>query len=141
MGRIFLVLFSLLSIDAAAQDMQRIKDLANNFSHENLVCGAYYLFVSQCIKNKSATDPVATQYFEGGNTFLKRGIETGRIAGVSDKALNAKVEIAIEEMKRDTDNDCVNISVLYQQHAYSCKATYEQGPSTFADKLSKMGVR
>lgn len=126
---------------ASAKDIDRVKELANNFSHENLICGAYYLFVSQCLKNKNASDPVVGQYLEGGNTFLQRGIETGRIAAVSDKAINAKVEIALEEMKRDTENNCVNISVLFKKHAYQCKATFDEGPGIFADRLTRMGLK
>ncbi|KRR26469.1 hypothetical protein CQ14_03000 [Bradyrhizobium lablabi] len=126
---------------AAAQDIQKIKDAANNFSHENLICGAYYLFVAQCIQNKNPNDPLAAQYTTGAQTFMKRGIETGKLADVSDKAISAKVEIAVEEMKTDTENNCVNISVLYKKHAHQCKSTYENGPAAFSDRLTKMGVK
>jgi hypothetical protein len=126
---------------AAAQDVRKIKDIANNFSRENLICGAYYLFVAQCLKNKDANDPVVEQYMTGAQTFLKRGIETGKIADVSDKALSAKVDLAIEEMKQDTENNCVNVSVLFKKHARECKSTYEDGPAALSDRLTRLGVK
>ncbi|MBA2400768.1 MAG: hypothetical protein H0V72_19100 [Bradyrhizobium sp.] len=75
------------------------------------------------MKNKDAKDPVVSQYMSAAQTFLKRGIETGKIADVSDAAINAKMELAIDEMKEDTNTNCVNISVLFKKHAKQCKST------------------
>jgi hypothetical protein len=126
---------------AQAANIDKVKEAANDFSHENLICGAYYMFVAQCLKNKNESDPLSAQYMSGAQTFLKRGIETGKIADLSDKAIEAKVSLAIEAMKDDTENNCVNISVLFQKHAKSCKATFEQGPEILTNRLNKLGVK
>ncbi len=119
---------------AGAQDAQKAKEIANNFSHQNLVCGAYYHFVAQCFENKDSKDPVGPQYRAGAEIFIKRGIEMGQVAGVSAKAIAAKVDIAIEDMKADTENDCVNIAVLFKKHAQTCKSTMEDGPALLLER-------
>jgi hypothetical protein len=113
------------SCHAWGQDARKMQDIANNFSHENLICSAYYLFVAQCLENKLRTDPVIKQYRDGAGAFLHRGIETGKLAGLSDKAISAKMDIAIESMKAETENNCVNISVLLKAYAQSCKSDDE----------------
>lgn len=118
-------------------NLNKLMDFANNFSHENGVCAAYSLFVHQCLKNKNPSDPVVEQYLKLGNDFIERSISTGKIAAISDKALAARIDIAIEEMKTETENSCSNISVLFKPHAKTCKALYENGPSLLADAAKR----
>lgn len=106
----------------------KLMKFGNNFSHENAICGAYALFVHQCLKSKESSDPLAAQYWTLGNNYLERAEQTGKVIGLSQKALMARVETAIEEMKDDTENSCVNISVLFRKHAKMCKALYDDGP-------------
>ena len=58
--------------------------------------------------------------------------------GVSEKALKARMELAIEDMKAETENNCLNISVLYQKHANSCKFLYENGPKEFSKNIKAL---
>jgi hypothetical protein len=118
--------------------LNKLMTFANNFSHENAICGAYALFVHQCLKNKDAADPVAKRYFDLGDDYLKRSQSSGKIAGVSQKALSARVDLAIEELKSDTENNCVNIAVLFQKHAQSCKTLYEDGPAQLLRATEQM---
>lgn len=129
-----LILPVLCSCTAKAQDARKAQEIANNFSHQNLICSSYYYFVAQCLENKDSKDGLVTQYRTGAETFMQRGIEMGRVAGVSDKAISAKVELAIDEMKSDTENDCINISVLFKKHAKFCKSIMEDAPARLLDQ-------
>ena len=141
-GLVFALLVSLFMVAMSrAQHVDKVQNIANNFSHQNLICTAYFLFVSQCLANKDAKDPLASRYRANADTALKRGIEMGKLADVSDKALSAKVELAVEEMKLDTENNCVNISVLFKKHARSCKSTLEDGPDALSAQINKLGVK
>jgi hypothetical protein len=37
-------------------------------------------------------------------------------------------------MKADTENDCINISVLFKKHAKFCKSTMEDAPARLLDQ-------
>jgi hypothetical protein len=132
----------LLSITATnAGQLDKIQELANNFSHENMICGAYFLFVSECLKRKDPADPLAETYKTGAGTFINRSIETGKLAGVSAKALSARMDIAIADQKSETENNCTNIAVLFQKHATNCKSLMEDGPKSLADGLEALGIK
>lgn len=131
-----------LSITAtSAGELEKIQELANNFSHENTICGAYYLFVPQCLKKKDPADQLAEIYKTGAGTFINRSIETGKIAGVSAKALSARMDMAIADQKSETENSCTNIAVLFQKHAKKCKSVLEDGPQSLADGLNSLGFK
>ncbi|WP_375413065.1 hypothetical protein [uncultured Bradyrhizobium sp.] len=129
-----LALLATLTGHADAQDAKKTKEIANNFSHQNLICSSYYYFVGQCLEKADPKDRLVKQYRTGAETFLQRGIDMARVAGVSDKAINAKMELAIEDMKSETDNDCVNIAVLLKKHAKTCKSTMDDGPAILLEQ-------
>jgi hypothetical protein len=125
----------------AQRDLEKVRQVVNNFSHENQICSAYYYFVRQCLLNRDPTDPLAETYKAGGDTFLKRSIDTGKIIGISQKALSARMDIAIANLKSETESDCVNVSVLLKKHAQQCKLLFEDGPGSFADAMGRLGIK
>ena len=48
--------------------------LANNFSHENLICAVYHSLVAQCIANRDPNDPLAASYRQTSTTFVERSV-------------------------------------------------------------------
>lgn len=114
---------------AKAQNNDELRRALNNFSHENMTCGAYYGLVSVCLQRDPKGDSVSTTYAEEMQIFNKRGIDTGKLAGLSDKALLARSQIEVEEMKSEVDNNCSNLAILLQKHAKTCKALMENGPA------------
>lgn len=135
------LLTSSVSAYSASNATEQITQVANNFAHENMICGAYYMFVSKCMGNRGSNDkPLADQYMYAAKIFVGRSISAGKTIGLSDKATNARMSIAIDDMKSDTENNCINISVLYQKYAHKCKSLMDDGPSELAAKLKKLGV-
>jgi hypothetical protein len=135
------IVFAALAFAVPAIAADPMQNLVNNFSHENAICGAYNLFVSQCLKNKDQNDKLASDYFTVGDNLIKRSLEMGRSAGLSEKALSARVDLAIEDLKSDTENNCINIAVLYKKHAQTCKSLYEDGPRKLLDNINKLGPK
>lgn len=139
-GTASLVLAAALSA-AQGQTDERLDEsigFINNFSHENAVCGAYALMVHQCLKNRNSDAKLAADFYTMGDNFLQRSVSTGKVAGLSQKALDARVTIAIDDMKADTDSNCINISVLFQKHAKVCKTLYEDGPSILSNAVKRL---
>jgi len=134
-----LIFLGLLVVDACmpahAIDLEKAKRIANNFSHQNLICSVYSRFVAACLGNRDKQDTLVGQYEKLAETFAKRSAETAVVAGVSAKALEARMQIAVDEMKEDIDNDCTNVSVILQKHARACKELAEKGPSDFANMI------
>lgn len=120
---------------AAEDEAQRI---ANNFSHENLICGVYHSLVSQCLANRDLKDGLVEQYQQTSMAFIERSVKIGRAAGLSEAALSARVDIAQQDMRSEIENSCTNIAVLLRKHAQQCKQLYENGPKMFTTELDRI---
>ena len=112
--------------------------IANNFSHENLICGVYHSLVMQCAANRDPKDEIVEKYRQTSMTFIERSVKVGQAIGLSEKAISARMEIAQQGMMSEIENTCTNISVLLQQHAQQCKRLYEDGPKSFTDQLDRV---
>ena len=112
--------------------------IANNFSHENLICEVYHSLVAQCVANRDPNDPLAASYRKTSAAFVERSVKVGQAIGLSEKALSARVEIAQQGMFSEIENTCTNISVLLQQHAKQCKRLLEDGEKSFTDELNRI---
>ena len=119
---------------AADDEAQRI---TNEFSQENLICGAYHSLVSQCLANADPKDELVAKYRHTSLTFIERAVKVGRGVGISEKEFSAKVESAKQEMMSEIEGVCTNISFLLEKHAQRCKRLYEDGPKSFADQMSR----
>jgi len=131
---------TLMATEAKAVE-DEVTRVANNFSHENLMCGVYHSLVAQCLTNRDQNDPLAESYRQTSMTFTKRAVEVGQLIGLSEKALSARVQIAQQGMHSEIENTCTNISVLLQQHAKQCKRLLEDGPKTFGDEMDRIDAR
>jgi hypothetical protein len=121
-------------VRAVEDEVDRI---ANNFSHENLICGVYHSQVSQCIANRNPNDPLAETYRPTSTAFVERSVKVGQAIGLSEKALAARVEIAQQGMLSEIESTCTNIAVLLQQHAQQCKRLLEDGEKSFTDEMNR----
>jgi len=126
-----------LTIHAARAADDEAHRIANNFSHENLICGAYHSLVSQCLANRDPKDELVDKYRQTALTFIERAVKAGRGIGLSEKVISAKVEVPKQEMMSEIDGLCTNISLLLEKHAQRCKRLYEDGPKSHADEMSR----
>jgi hypothetical protein len=60
------------------------------------------------------------------------------MARMSDKALEARSQVAQDEMRDAIEDNCANMSVLYQKYAKTCKRLFEEGPARFAEKIEAL---
>ena len=109
--------------------------ITNKFSQENLVCGAYYSLVSQCLAKDGPKDELVEKYRQASLTFIERAVKVGRGIGLSEKALS--VENAKRDMMSEIEDTCTNVSVLLEKHAQRCKRLFEDGQKSFADEMSR----
>jgi hypothetical protein len=117
---------------AADDEAHRI---TNKFSQENLICGAYYSLVSQCLAKDGPKDELDKKYRQASLTFIERAVKVGQGIGLSEKTLS--VENAKRDMMSEIEDTCTNISVLLEKHAQRCKRLFEDGPKSFADEMSR----
>jgi hypothetical protein len=127
---IFVLVVSLAaSTNLEASDIARMRQDLNNFSHECLVCNAFYSTVGLCLA-KSQEDPELTnRYQSGANLFWRLAVDTGRIAEVSDQAIAARFELVMAGLMKDIDESCTNIAVILLKYGEKCKSLLEAGPS------------
>ena len=124
-----------LNVHAAKAVEDEVHRIANNFSHENLICGAYYSLVSQCLAKDDPKDDLVKKYRQASLTFIERAVKVGRGIGLSEKALS--VENAKRDMMSEIEDTCTNVSVLLEKHAQRCKRLFEDGLKSFADEMSR----
>jgi len=124
----------------AAAQQQSVQLRLNNYSHQSLICGIYYKIAAQCIKNRGSDDSIAlgNRYDSLSSDAVGESYETGKLAGVSEKALLARSEIASREMARDIEGKCVNISVLNLKHGDVCRQFIESREATLNSILRQM---
>ena len=126
-----------LNVHAARAVEDEAHRIANNFSHENLICGAYHSLVSQCLADRDPNDQLVAKYRQTSVTFIGRAVKVGRGIGLSAEAFSARVEVAKQEMMSETEGVCTSILLLLETHAKRCKRLYEDGPKSFADEMSR----
>jgi len=124
--------------EARAEVPEAAVRYANNFSHENLTCGVHHHLVSHCTSNRDPKDHLVETYRQTSLEFIQRAVTVGKIIGTSNKALEAKMEIAKQGMMADIENNCINISVLLQKHAMQCKRLFEDGPKAYSDAMDRL---
>jgi hypothetical protein len=116
---------------ARAANLDDVLQAANNLAHEHLICAVYANIVAACMIQKNENDPTGPRYKELTQTFMERGFRIGDAAGVSFKASKARFEMAGQEMMREIESNCSNISILLQQHLNACVSLHDEGPSRF----------
>lgn len=132
-----LILAGFFVCSAKASDYKQ--DL-NNYSHQSIICGVYYVMVAQCLRNRG--DNESTELAKRYDTLAKvasgEGYQTAHLAGLSKKAIEARIEIATQDQMSDVDNNCVNISVVNLKHGKTCKAFIEDRERALGSILAKM---
>ncbi len=128
---IVLAIALLVPAIAKAEDLKRAQQILNNYSHQNVVCTAYYLFVMKCLKGWDPTDKSIDVYEKVSRELLHRSLVAGKASGLSDAAMEARILQEVDEQRTATENSCSNSEVLRARYREMCKALYNDGP----DKL------
>lgn len=100
----------------------------NNFVHEHTTCAAYFAIGAQCIRSRGDKPSIelGDRLVQMSETAYSRGIEYGDALKMSRKTHTARLEMAISSMMGEMEKNCINISILLNKHALSCKKLMEQ---------------
>lgn len=134
--KFIVVLLTMLGVASAKADDYK-QDL-NNYSHQSIICATYYTITAQCLLNRDKNDPLAARLQGLANTSIDESYRTGKIAGISEKALTARSLIEAEGQTNDIEGSCGNISVLNLKHGRRCKAFMESREQQLGLILRKM---
>jgi len=85
------------------------------------------------------TDEMKKNTEKSRDLALDRLHEAGKLAGLSEKATLARVDLAMKSVMDDTDKNCVNISVILNKYGEFCKALLEN-PSRKLEELTNQGA-
>lgn len=111
---------SLLSSSLKAAPLT-LEDASNELSADASQCAAFYAISIHCFSDR--LDEANRKDFEAGqqmaSTITYMG---GKKAGMSDKAVMARVELAMQQLEDDINKSCVNISVILNKYAKSCQS-------------------
>lgn len=112
----------------------------NNYSHQSIICGTYYVIVAQCLRNRGDNDSIslANRYDDLSTQAFKEGYETAKLVGLSEKAIAARSEIETLDQMGEIENDCINISVVNLKHGRSCRSFMEEREKTLNAIAAKM---
>lgn len=120
---------------ALAQEMS-LEDAAGEVSSELAQCAAFYQIGLHCFADR--LDEKSKKDFEearsAANTYVYM---LGKKAGMSDKALLARNELAFKSLRADMDSSCVNISVALNQYAEKCKSLVGDPSARLLEMITK----
>lgn len=112
----------------------------NELAHEHSICVAYYVVAQKCFGDK-ADDELKGRIKTTGIEILSRAREYGREAGLDPNVAAARTEMAAIEMTRTMSNNCSNISLVMNKHAYACKSLSEDPVARFEQILKSKSKR
>lgn len=126
-----IILLALISIATNVCAGSKEDDISNqiydNISHEYVDCGAYFIIVSQVIKNTKEGE-TADQYAKLSDMAMNYALivaKEGRSSEMAQKVTLARYEIAVKSMIDEIDSDVSNISILSNKYAFRCKDAME----------------
>jgi hypothetical protein len=110
MKKLVLVLALLGSNGAVAQGLdQKTIRAFNNLQEEMTTCMAYYMFGQACMKDQMT--PETTQRAAAAfNALNESSFEIGQSLGMTVDAMISRLEMSAGEMRRLTNNSCINFS-------------------------------
>jgi hypothetical protein len=127
-----------LSSAAVAQELNEDakKLAANTVSYKFTVCAAFHGYNSMCLADQ---DPVLkAKAEEVKKDFLDIALSTATVAGVKiPDVVVTRYWIAFKDFQKQTNHNCLNISVLLGRYAAPCKALIQNPEAVLKSHLEK----
>jgi hypothetical protein len=109
----------------------------NELSGEMLECSVYFLVSATCLEGNP--DPRIPQMIKNLNEQASKigqlAITTGRIVGVTDEAVGARMKLMRDDLLKRLNNNCTNIATLLEKYTNFCKALTENADPRLAELL------
>jgi hypothetical protein len=117
-------LFMTIIAGSAFAQAPTAQEIANQASQDSSDCLAFYSIGRQCVSN-TTTNFNDAGFMASINSATKLTYMFGKTAGMSDAALLARIHLSAKGLMSSMDNDCVNVAVILDKYADSCKALLE----------------
>ncbi len=109
------MIYLLLLITCSAVFGYEPEQAMSNQAHELAECAAYYSMMAGCAENTKPGDPMSGKLME----VAKQAFVLS--AGLSNvKVTEARVELAIKQLNKETMGQCSNSSILINKYAEVC---------------------
>ena len=124
----FLIAILTTSMTATARDKT---DAALQLSNDYATCQAYFTWAEHCIENNEGKDADATRagLKSAQEAAQKRMYVIGKSIQKTDDALLATMKISLDEMLKEMNGSCVNLSSILVKHTNQCKRLLEASPA------------
>jgi hypothetical protein len=133
MKQILLGLVVLFGISHA--NAETLEDLAGLYAE----CTAYYTFVYHAVNNSGYSDTAATysKVMDDSMFYSLLLASETREKDMAVNVTNARIEMYLKQMKRETNNDNANISILINKHNFTCQDAMKNPPVELIDILKR----
>jgi hypothetical protein len=108
----------------------------SSFSMELTQCYAYYSLISHCAENASARD-LEKQTADIAASLTPLIYQTGKMAGLLQTAMLGRIQMALDSIKADIGNSCINIAAIYAKYAAPCKSLVENPETRLREILGR----
>lgn len=125
LGKFTFLLFASFTVlaDEFPSAEEFAKEVANNVSHEYVVCAAYYAIVASALEN-SGKQETAVDYkevYENTITLAVTSATIGRDAEMAMDVTTSRLLMEMDAMEASIDNDYANISLLMGKYLKRCE--------------------
>jgi len=94
----------------------------NELSGEMSDCSVYFLITATCLEGnpEPSTPQLIKTLKEQANKILQLAVTTGRMVGVTDEGIGARMRLTRDDMMKSLNNNCTNIAVLLEKYVNFC---------------------
>jgi hypothetical protein len=128
-----LFISAVIAAGAATAQQLRVEDIPNRMSYEVGECVNFYIIGAHCIENTIGSIP------EGSTASIQSAMKLYYLlstqAGLSDDAKQARLRLITASLREMIAQSCVNISVLIEKYAATCKPLIERPQDRFNDLM------
>jgi hypothetical protein len=129
---------SIMTTGAIAQALSDAQTRAiNELSGEMSECAVYFLITATCLEGnpEPRTPQLIKDLKEQAGKIGALAIKTGRIVGVTDDAVGARMRLTRDDMMKSLNNNCTNIAVLLEKYTNFCQALTQNADPRLGELL------
>jgi hypothetical protein len=120
---VFSLLICVIATLAQAQAPKASKEtmaMANMIDHA-ADCYTYFAVLAQCLRNRDPSDKLIKTIEQQSQRTLEIAFAFSQTVGVKPEAWAAKTKYTLKRHIDRMNNDCLNISVLFEPYTEQCK--------------------
>lgn len=124
MKKLFLYVFLVLFLNSSNAFSDAINDyIFTNLQQDYTNCYCYYKISEEGVKRSktSQKDDAVEKLAEAAERSLMGAFKVGEELNMKLEAMTARVKLSLESMKKEVDEDYVNISILIDKYGYMCR--------------------